>query len=49
MEGTPLKKGKPEDVLDIKLLERAYQVEVDVSRNESGFVTVTPVKPSQAV
>ncbi|SDZ11542.1 ABC transporter ATP-binding protein [Tindallia californiensis] len=48
-EGYAVKKGKPEAVLDIKLLEKAYQVEVDVSTNSSGFMTVTPVKPSKAV
>lgn len=47
--GYAVKKGRPEDVLDIKLLERAYQVEVDVSTNNSGYMTVTPVKPSQVV
>ena len=48
-DGYVVKKGQPKDVLDIKLLEKAYQVEIDVSVNESGFMTVTPVKPSRAV
>lgn len=47
--GYIVKKGQPKDVLDIKLLERAYNVEVDVSVNDSGYMTVTPVKASKAV
>lgn len=45
-DGYFVKQGNPEQVLDSKLLEKIYNVEVDVSINQNGYVTVTPIRPS---
>lgn len=47
-EGYSVKQGDPLSVLDANLLEKAYQVEVDVSVSSGGYTTVTPVRPSKA-
>lgn len=47
-EGNLAKAGLPADVLDAELLQRVYQVEVDVSVSNGGYTTVTPIRPSAA-
>jgi len=45
-DGYSAKEGTPDVVLDEHVLEKAYQVEVDVSVSAGGFKTVTPIRPS---
>lgn len=45
-DGYCLKQGKSEHVIDEELIERAYNVEADVSISKGGYMTITPVKPS---
>ncbi len=47
-DGVLAKAGLPVDVLDARLLQQVYQVEVDVSVSAGGYTTVTPIRPSEA-
>lgn len=44
-DGYVAKEGLPKNVLDPELLEKVYQVEVDVSLSSEGYTTVTPIRP----
>ena len=37
--------AEPEKVLHPELLESVYQVSVEISHNQHGFIMVTPLKP----
>lgn len=43
-EGKAVRQGTPEEVLEPDLLEKVYHVEIDVSKSQRGFTTVTPVR-----
>lgn len=43
-EGRTIRQGTPQEVLEPELLEKVYRVEIDVSRSQRGFTTVTPVR-----
>lgn len=47
-DGALAKAGLPVEVLDARLLQQVYQVEVDVSISTGGYTTVTPIRPSEA-
>ncbi len=47
-KGGLAKEGLPKDVLNPALLQKVYQVEVDVSVSSEGYTTVTPIRPSVA-
>jgi iron complex transport system ATP-binding protein len=41
--------GTPDEILETNLLEKVYQVEVDISKSNEGYITVTPVRASIAI
>lgn len=43
-EGYSIKQGIPEEVMDEKMLGKVYGVELDISKSNRGFISVTPIK-----
>ena len=42
-EGYSMKQGTVQEVIRPELLEKVYEVKLDVSRSEKGYITVTPI------
>lgn len=42
-EGYSLKQGAVQEVIKPEILEKVYEVKLDVSRSEQGYITVTPI------
>lgn len=42
-EGYSLKQGNIQDVLQPEILEKVYEVRLDVSKSEKGYITITPI------
>lgn len=42
-EGYSLRQGAVQEVVKPEILEKVYEVKLDVSRSEQGYITVTPI------
>lgn len=42
-EGYSLRQGAVQEVVKPEILEKVYEVKLDVSRSEQGYITITPI------